>query len=177
MLALMLLHDARRPSRVDAGGELVTLRDQDRSRWDRDQIAEGGAILERALRRRRAGPFQIQAAIAACHATAPSTAQTDWPQIVGLYEQLARVAPSAIVDLNHAVALSMAQGPEAALPLIEAIAQSGRLDGYYLLHATRADLLHRLGRTAEADACLRTALALAPTEAERRLLSQRLAAR
>ena len=177
MLALMLLHDARRSSRVDGGGELVTLQDQDRSRWDRDQIAEGGAILERALRRRRAGPFQIQAAIAACHATAPSAAETDWPQIVGLYERLARVAPSAIVDLNHAVALSMAQGPEVALPLVDAIAESGQLDGYYLLHATRADLLHRTGRTAEADACLRTALALAPTEAERRLLSQRLTAR
>jgi RNA polymerase sigma-70 factor (ECF subfamily) len=177
MLALMLLHDARRPSRVDAAGDLVVLEDQDRSLWDRDQIAEGGAILERALRRRRAGPFQIQAAIAACHATAPSTADTDWPQIVGLYEQLARVAPSAVVDLNRAVAVAMAQGPETALPLVEAIAASGRLDGYHLLHATRADLLLRCGRTEEAGACLRAALALAPTEAERRLLERRLTAR
>jgi RNA polymerase sigma-70 factor (ECF subfamily) len=177
MLALMLLHDARRPARLDADGELVILEEQDRSQWDRDQIAEGGAILERALRRRRAGPFQIQAAIAACHATAPSTAQTDWPQIVGLYEQLARVAPSPVVDLNHAVALSMAQGPEAALPLVDAIADTGRLDGYHLLHATRADLLRRCGRIAEADASLRTALDLAPTEAERRLLARRIAAR
>ncbi|HEU5357122.1 MAG TPA: sigma-70 family RNA polymerase sigma factor [Actinocrinis sp.] len=177
MLALMLLHDARRQSRVDAGGELVTLAEQDRAEWDTDQIAEGGAILERALRRRRAGPFQIQAAIAACHATAPSADETDWPQIVALYEQLAQVAPSPIVTLNRAVALSMAQGPEAALPLVDAIAESGRLDGYYLLHATRADLLRRCGRTSEADACLRTALALAPTEAERRLLSRRLAER
>ncbi len=176
MLALMLLHDARRPSRVDASGELVTLEEQDRSQWDRDQIAEGTAILERALRRRRAGPFQIQAAIAACHATAPSTATTDWPQIVGLYAQLARVAPSPVVDLNHAVAVAMAQGPEAALPLVEAIAESGRLDGYYLLHATRADLLRRAGRADEAEAYLRTALELAPTEAERRLLARRLAA-
>ncbi len=175
MLALMLLHDARRPSRVDAGGELVTLGEQDRSAWDTDQIAEGSAILERALRRRRAGPFQIQAAIAACHATAPSAQQTDWPQIVALYEQLAQVAPSAIVELNRAVAVSMAQSPEAALPLVDAIAESGRLDGYYLLHATRADLLRRCGRTDEADACLHTALTLAPTEAERRLLSRRLA--
>jgi RNA polymerase sigma-70 factor (ECF subfamily) len=175
MLALMLLHDARRPSRVDAAGELVTLEEQDRSLWDRDQIAEGGAILERALRRRRAGPFQIQAAIAACHATAPSTAATDWPQIVGLYEQLARVAPSPVVDLNHAVAVAMARGPEVALPLVDSIAESGRLDGYYLLHATRADLLRRCGREAEADACLRTALGLAPTEAERRLIGRRLA--
>jgi RNA polymerase sigma-70 factor, ECF subfamily len=176
MLALMLLHDARRPSRVDADGELVTLEDQDRSQWDQDQISEGGAILERALRRRRAGPFQIQAAIAACHATAPSTAQTDWPQIVALYEQLARVAPSPVVDLNHAVAVAMARGPEAALPLVDAIAETGRLDGYHLLHATRADLLRRCGRAAEADASLRTALDLAPTRAERRLLSRRLAA-
>jgi RNA polymerase sigma-70 factor (ECF subfamily) len=176
MLALMLLHDARRSSRADADGELITLADQDRSRWDQGQIAEGGAILERALRRRRAGPFQIQAAIAACHATAPSTEQTDWPQIVGLYEQLAKVAPSPVVDLNHAVAVAMAQGPQAALPLVDALAESGRLDGYYLLHATRADLLRRTGREAEADACLRTALELAPTDAERRLLSRRLAA-
>jgi RNA polymerase sigma-70 factor (ECF subfamily) len=137
-------------------------------------MAEGTAILERALRRRRAGPFQIQAAIAACHVTAPSASQTDWPQIVGLYEQLARVAPSPVVDLNHAVALAMTQGPQVALPLVDAIAASSRLDGYYLLHATRADLLRRLGRTAEADACLRTALDLAPTEAERRLLARRL---
>jgi RNA polymerase sigma-70 factor (ECF subfamily) len=175
MLALLLLHDARRASRVDADGALVLLDEQDRSLWDREQISEGGAILERALRRRRAGPFQIQAAIAACHATAASAADTDWPQIVGLYEQLARVAPSPVVDLNHAVALAMAQGPEAALPLVEAIAATGRLDEYYLLHATRAELLHRCGRAAQADAHLRTALALAPTEAERRLLRQRIA--
>ena len=177
MLALMLLHDARRPSRVDDGGELITLEEQDRSLWDRDQIAEGGAILERALRQRRAGAFQIQAAIAACHATAPSTATTDWPQIVGLYEQLALVAPSPIVELNRAVAVAMVQGPEVALPLVDGIAESGRLDGYYLLHATRADLLRRCGRADEADACLRTALGLAPTDAERRLLSRRLAER
>jgi RNA polymerase sigma-70 factor (ECF subfamily) len=176
MLALMLLHDARRPSRADAAGEITTLAEQDRSQWDREQITEGTAILERALRTRRAGPFQIQAAIAACHATAPSTADTDWPQIVGLYEQLTRVGPSPIVELNRAVALGMAQGPEAALPLVDALAESGRLDGYHLLHATRADLLQRCGRGAEAADCLRTALALAPTEAERRLLARRLSA-
>ncbi|HEX5295251.1 MAG TPA: sigma-70 family RNA polymerase sigma factor [Streptosporangiaceae bacterium] len=174
MLALMLLHDARRASRTDASGDLVTLAEQDRSRWDQAQISEGTAILERALRRRRAGPFQIQAAIAACHATAPATDQTDWPQIAGLYEQLARVAPSAIVDLNRAVAIGMAQGPGAALPLVEAIAGTGRLDAYYLLHATRADLLRRAGRGAEASASYRAALALAPTEAERRFLRGRL---
>lgn len=176
LLALMLVQDARRPARVDADGELVTLADQDRSRWDADRIAEAGAILDRALRRRRAGPFQIQAAIAACHANAPSTADTDWPQIVGLYEQLKRVAPSPLVDLNHAVALAMAQGPEVALPVLEDIAASGRLDGYHLLYAARADLLRRLGRGAEAEECLRAALELAPTEAERRLLQRRLAA-
>jgi RNA polymerase sigma-70 factor (ECF subfamily) len=174
MLALMLLHDARRASRTDASGDLITLSDQDRSLWDQAQITEGTAILERALRRRRAGPFQIQAAIAACHATAPAADQTDWPQIAGLYEQLARVAPSAIVDLNRAVAIGMAQGPEAALPLVEAIAGTGQLDAYYLLHATRADLLRRAGRGAEASASYRAALALAPTEAERRFLRGRL---
>jgi RNA polymerase sigma-70 factor (ECF subfamily) len=177
MLALMLLHDARRLSRAGESGELVTLADQDRSLWDRNQIAEGAAILERALRRRRAGPFQIQAAIAACHAIASSVEDTDWQQIVGLYEQLALVAPSPVVDLNCAVAVSMAQGPEIALPLVEAIVESGRLDGYYLLHATRADLLGCLGRTDDAAACLRTARGLAPTEAERELLARRLAGR
>ncbi|MFL6116336.1 MAG: RNA polymerase sigma factor [Catenulispora sp.] len=175
LLALMLVQDARRTSRMDGNGEPVPLAEQDRSRWDADRIAEGGAILDRALRRRRAGPYQIQAAIAACHATAPSTADTDWPQIVGLYEQLKRVAPSPLVDLNHAVALAMAHGPETALPVLEELAASGRLDGYYLLHAARADLLGRVGRGAEAEASLRAALELAPTEAEQRLLRRRLA--
>ncbi|WP_329109720.1 sigma-70 family RNA polymerase sigma factor [Micromonospora sp. NBC_01699] len=174
MLALMLLHDARRSARIDADGGLVPLDEQDRSRWDRAQIAEGDTILQRALRRRRAGPFQIQAAIAACHATAPVAARTDWPQIVGLYAQLALVAPSVIVELNRAVAIGMADGPGAALPLVDAIAATGQLDGYHLLHATRADLLRRLGSRAEADASYRTALDLAPTEAERRFLRDRL---
>ena len=170
MLALMLLHDARRPARTDARGNLVTLDEQDRSLWDAGQIAEGTAILDRALRRHRAGPFQIQAAIAACHATAPAADQTDWPQIVGLYGQLALVAPSVIVDLNRAVAVGMADGPQAALPLVDAIAGTGQLDGYYLLHATRADLLRRAGRLPEAGESYRRALGLAPTEAERRFL-------
>ena len=174
MLALMLLHDARRAGRIDASGELVTLEEQDRSRWDQAQIAEGAAILERALRRGRAGPFQIQAAIAACHATAPAAGQTDWPQIAGLYGELARVAPSAIVDLNRAVAIGMADGPEAALPLVDEIAATGQLDAYYLLHATRADLLRRAGRRPEASESYRAALNLAPTEAERRFLRNRL---
>ncbi|WP_194916247.1 RNA polymerase sigma factor [Catenulispora rubra] len=174
LLALMLVQDARRSARLDADGELVTLEHQDRSRWDHDRIEEGTTILERALRRRRAGPFQIQAAIAACHATAPSVAETDWPQIIGLYDQLRQVLPSPLVDLNRAVAVAMAQGPEAALPEVDALAESGRLDGYHLLHATRADLLRRAGREEEARASLRTALELAPTDAERRLLERRL---
>jgi RNA polymerase sigma-70 factor (ECF subfamily) len=175
MLALMLLHDARRPARVDAHADLVTLDEQDRSLWDQAQIAEGTGILERALRRRRAGPFQIQAAIAACHAIAPAADQTDWPQIAGLYGELARVAPSVIVDLNRAVAIGMADGPGAALPLVDAIAGTGQLDTYYLLHATRADLLRRAGRIPEAAMSYRLAAGLAPTEAERRFLQNRLA--
>jgi RNA polymerase sigma-70 factor, ECF subfamily len=176
MLALMLLHDARRPARIDANGNLVTLDEQDRSLWDQAQIAEGTTILNRALRHRRAGAFQIQAAIAACHATAPVADQTDWPQIAGLYGQLARVAPSVIVDLNRAVAIGMADGPQAALPLVDAIAATGQLDAYYLLHATRADLLRRAGRRSEASESYRAALDLAPTEAERRFLRSRLRA-
>ncbi len=174
MLALMLLHNARQPARLDSSGDLVTLEEQDRTRWDQAQIAEGTEILDRTLRHRRAGPFQIQAAIAACHATAPTMAQTDWPQIAGLYERLALVAPSAIVDLNRAVAIGMADGPQTALPLVEAIVRSGRLDTYYLLHATRADLLRRIGRADEASESYRAALDLAPTEAERRFLRDRL---
>jgi RNA polymerase sigma-70 factor (ECF subfamily) len=174
MLALMLLHDARRPSRLDPSGNLVTLAEQDRSLWDQALIAEGDLILERALRRRRAGPFQLQAAIAACHATAPDAAQTDWQQIVALYTHLTRVAPSLIVDLNRAVAIGMVDGPDAALPLVDAIARTGRLNDYYLLHATRADLLRRIGRTSEADESYRAALKLAPTDAERQFLRGRL---
>ena len=174
VLALMLLHDARRSTRTDPDGDLVILADQDRSRWDRAQIDEGAALVERALRRRRAGPFQIQAAIAACHATAPLAADTDWAEIAGLYRQLARIAPSPVVDLNLAVAIGAERGPEAALPLVDAIIEAGRLDNYYLLHATRADLLRRLGRAEEAADSYRTALDLAPTDAERRFLRDRL---
>ena len=177
MLALMLLHDARRPSRADLDGDLIPLDEQDRSLWDQARIAEGTAVLERALRRRQAGPFQVQAAIAACHAIAPTAAQTDWPQIAGLYGQLARVAPSVIVDLNRAVAIGMADGPEAALPLVEAISGTGQLDTYYLLHATRADLLRRAGRMTEAAENYRLAADLAPTVAERRFLRNRMARR
>jgi len=175
MLALMLLHDARRPARVDSAGDLVTLDDQDRSLWDQAQIAEGTVLCERALRRRRAGPFQLQAAIAACHAIAPTAAETDWPQIVGLYGELARIAPGPIVELNRAVATGMVEGPDAALALVDPIVESGQLDGYYLLHATRADLLRRAGREPESMASYRAALDLAPTDAERRFLRRRLA--
>jgi RNA polymerase sigma-70 factor (ECF subfamily) len=174
LLALMLLHDARRSGRVDAAGELVVLDEQDRSLWDRAQLAEGADLCERALRQRRAGPFQLQAAIAACHATAPVAAATDWPQIVGLYSELARIAPSPIVDLNRAVAVAMTDGPEVALPLVDAIAGTGQLKDYYLLHATRADLLRRSGRAGEAIDSYRAALDLAPTDAERRFLRGRL---
>jgi RNA polymerase sigma-70 factor (ECF subfamily) len=176
LLALMLLHDARRSGRIDGQGDLVTLADQDRSRWDRPRIAEGATLCEQALRRGRAGPFQIQAAIAACHATAPVAADTDWPQIVGLYAQLAIVAPSAIVELNRAVAVGMVDGAEAALPLVDAIARSGRLGDYYLLHATRADLLRRAGHGPEAIESYRRGLDIAPTEPERRFLRNRLEA-
>ena len=175
MLALMLLHGARRPARVDANGDLVTLEDQDRTLWDQDQIEEGIAVLDAALRRRAAGPFQIQAAIAACHALAAEAAQTDWPQIVMLYDQLALVAPNAIVALNRAVAVGMASGPEAALPLVEAIIESGELDGYHVLHATRADLLRRVGRLPESAESYRIALAATTSDAERRFLRKRLA--
>jgi RNA polymerase sigma-70 factor (ECF subfamily) len=174
LLALMLLHDARRPSRMDAAGDLVTLEEQDRSLWNHAQIAEGASIVERALRQRRAGPYQIQAAIAACHATARCASETDWPQIAGLYAQLERVAPSPIVELNHAVAIAMTDGIEAALQVVDALANGGQLDDYYLLHATRADLLRRAGRVAESRASYQAALERAPGDAERRFLARRL---
>ncbi|GAB3981224.1 sigma-70 family RNA polymerase sigma factor [Actinoallomurus acanthiterrae] len=173
LLALMLLHEARRATRTD-DGVLVTLEKQDRSRWDRALITEGVAALDQALAMRRAGPYQLQAAIAACHATAPDAASTDWPQIAGLYADLARLAPSPVVDLNRAVAVAMADGIPAGLALVDELAASGRLEGYHLLPATRADLLRRAGRTAEAKAEYEEALKLAPTEAERRYLTGRL---
>ncbi len=175
LLALMLLHDARRATRVDADGVLVTLDRQDRSRWSRAEIAEGDAILERALRMRRPGPYQVQAAIAACHATATSPDETDWLQIAALYGELARLAPSPVVELNRAVAVGMADGPQSGLALVDALLESGELADYHLLPAVRADLLQRLGRTAEAAASYREALALAPTASERTHLERRLA--
>jgi RNA polymerase sigma-70 factor, ECF subfamily len=174
LLALLLLHDARRAARVDATGELVPLEDQDRSRWDASQIAEGTRLLEAALQRGRPGPYQVQAAIAACHATAAEAADTDWAQIAALYGQLVRLVPSAVVRLNRAVAVAMRDGPAAGLALVEQLERARELAGYHLLPATRADLLRRLGRTGEAVAAYREALELAPTEPERRYLARRL---
>ena len=175
LLALMLLHDARRAARLDAQGDLVTLEDQDRARWDKAEIAEGVAALEGALRRGQPGPYQVQAAIAACHATAATAADTDWAQIAALYEQLAWFLPTPVVELNRAVAVGMAQGPAAGLQLVAALEASGKLAGYHLLPATRADLLRRLGRLPEAAAAYRQALEEASTDAERRFLRRRLA--
>jgi RNA polymerase sigma-70 factor (ECF subfamily) len=166
LLALMLLHDARRDTRLDPHGDLVTLEHQDRTRWDTTQIAEGVALLEAPR-----GPYQIQAAIAACHATARRARDTDWARIAALYGELAQLIPSAVVELNRAVAVGMAEGPAAGLALVDTLTG---LEGYHLLPATRADLLRRLGRTEEAAAAYRAALELAGTEAERRYLAQRV---
>ena len=175
LLALMLLHDARRSARIDAQGDLVTLEDQDRSSWDAAEIGEGVAVLDAALRRGSPGPYQVQAAIAACHDTAPTPADTDWPQIAALYGELSRYLPTPVVELNHAVAVGMAEGPEAGLALVEALAAGGKLAGYYLLSATQADFLRRLGRREEAAVAYAEALQLASTDAERRYLGRRMA--
>jgi RNA polymerase sigma-70 factor (ECF subfamily) len=175
LLALMLLHDARRATRLDAAGDLVILEDQDRSRWDTAEIDEGVALLDGALRRRAPGRYQVQAAIAACHAGAADAADTDWPQIAALYGRLAGLVPSPVVELNRAVAVGMADGPLAGLALVEELRSSGALEGYHLLPATRADLLRRLDRTSEAAEAYREALSLTTTDAERRYLDRRLA--
>ena len=174
LLALMLLHDSRRAARTSASGELILLEDQDRSLWDRDQIAEGTRLVERALSSRPA-PYAIQAAIAAVHAEAPSAAATDWAEIVGLYDVLSRANPSPVIELNRAVAVAMRDGPAAGLTLIEAILERGDLMDYRLAHAARAELCRRLGRTAEARASFERALALTRQEPERRFLERRLA--
>jgi RNA polymerase sigma-70 factor, ECF subfamily len=175
LLALMLLHESRRPARTSAAGELVLLDEQDRSLWSREQIAEGTALVERALSTRRFGPYALQAAIAAVHAEAPAAAATDWAQIVGLYDVLLRVEPSPIVELNRAVAVAMRDGPRAGLALVEAILARGDLADYHLAHAARADFCRRLGRAAEARESYERALRLARQEPERRFLRQRLA--
>ncbi|HVW42658.1 MAG TPA: RNA polymerase sigma factor [Amycolatopsis sp.] len=172
LLALMLLHHSRRDARTGPAGEFVTLEEQDRSRWDTAAIDEGTALLDRALRRGRPGPYQVQAAIAACHATASHAADTDWRQIAALYGQLARFTPSPVVELNRAVAVGMADGPAAGLALVDALGDS--LAGYYLLPATRAEFLRRLGRRAEAAQAYRDAIDGAPTEVERRYLARRI---
>jgi RNA polymerase sigma-70 factor, ECF subfamily len=175
LLALMLLQDSRRAARTDRHGDLVTLEDQDRGRWDRAEIADGQRVLQGALQAGRPGPYQLQAVIAACHASADKAADTDWPVIARVYRQLGRINPSPVVELNRAVAVGMAEGPEAGLALLDALAADGALAGYHLLPAARADLLRRLGRRAEAADAYREALDLCGTDAERRYLTRRLA--
>jgi len=175
LLALMLLHDARRLARTSAQGELILLVEQDRSRWDREQIKQGLVLVEQALTSRRIGPYTLQAAIAAVHAEAASAAETDWRQIVGIYDVLLRVEPSPVVELNRAAAISMHDGAEAGLALIDAILARGELADYHLAHSARADLCRRLGRTGEAIASYQRALALATQVPERRFLERRLA--
>jgi len=174
LLALMLLQESRRAARSTAAGDIVLLEDQDRSLWDRGQIAEGTALVERALRSRRFGPYTIQAAIAAVHAEATSFPATDWEQLVGLYDVLLRAEPSPVVELNRAVAVAMRDGPEAGLELVDRILARGELDEYHLAHAARADLCRRLGRKMEARASYERALDLARQEPERRFLERRL---
>jgi RNA polymerase sigma-70 factor (ECF subfamily) len=174
LLALMLLHDARREARVDAAGDLVLLEDQDRSRWDAARIGEGRELVERAIACRRPGPYQIQAAIAALHDESPSWAATDWPQIVELYRRLLVLEPSPVIELNLAVAVAMVDGPSVGLAMIDGLASAGSLDEYHYLHAARADLLRRLGRRSEAAGAYRRALELATNAAERAFLERRL---
>jgi RNA polymerase sigma-70 factor (ECF subfamily) len=174
LLALMLLHGARREARTSPEGELVLLDEQDRSLWNREQIAEGTALVERALTSRRFGPYTLQGAIAAVHAAAPSAGSTDWSRIAALYDVLARADPSPVVELNRAVALAMRDGPAAGLALVEELLAGGDLAEYPLAHAARADLCRRLGRTPEARASYERALALTPGEPQRRFLERRL---
>src|SRR6184192_2008584 len=174
LLALMLLHDARRAARTSRDGEIVLLDDQDRSLWDRGQIAEGVALVERALAARRVGPYVLQAAIAAVHAEAATPAATDWAEIVGLYDVLLRLAPSPVVELNSAAAVAMRDGPEAGLAAIDAILARGELGDYHLAHSARGELLRRLGRRDEASAAYRRALELTTQDPQRRLLEKRL---
>jgi RNA polymerase sigma-70 factor (ECF subfamily) len=174
LLALMLLHDARRAARVDSAGDLVPLEEQDRALWDDVVIAEAVDLLDAALRRERPGPYQVQAAIAACHATAATPAATDWAEIGTLYDRLGVMVRSAVVQLNRAVAVAMAEGPEAGLAIVAALESSGDLAGYHLLPATKADLLRRLERRDEAACAYGEALDLTTSESERRYLTRRL---
>lgn len=176
LLALMLLHESRRPARTSPSGELVLLDDQDRALWDAGLIAEGCALVERALSTRRFGPYCLQAAIAAVHAEAPHAAQTDWVQIVGLYDVLLRALPSPVIELNRAVAVAKRDGPGAGLSLIEGILQRGELQDYHLAHSARAEFCRQLGRVAEAREAYQRALALTRQEPERRFIQGRLLA-
>jgi RNA polymerase sigma-70 factor (ECF subfamily) len=175
LLALMLLHDSRRAARSAPNGDLILLEDQDRSLWNRDQIAEGLALVQRALAGRAVGAYAIQAAIAAVHASATSAAATDWPQIVALYDLLLRSEPSPVIELNRAVAVAMRDGPAAGVALIDAIFARGELQQYHLAHSARADLCRRLGRQGEARTADERALALTQQEPERRFLQRRMA--
>jgi RNA polymerase sigma-70 factor (ECF subfamily) len=174
LLALMLLHDSRRDARVSDDGHLVLLEDQDRTKWNRPQIEEGVRLVEAALHMRRPGPYQIQGAIAAVHAEAPTAAETDWPQIAVLYDQLLRYERTPVIELNRAVAVSFAVSPVEALRLLQDIERTGALDQYAPFHLARADMLRRLGRGDEARRCYRDALPFAPNEQVRRFIEQRL---
>jgi len=175
LLALMLLQESRRAARSSPQGELILLADQDRSLWNREQIAEGVALVERALASRQAGPYALQAAIAAVHAEAPRAADTDWAQIVALYDVLLQATPSPVIELNRAVAVTMRDGPQAGLALIDAILARGDLADYHLAHSARADFCRRLGKNEDARASYQRALDLARQEPERRFLQRRLA--
>ena len=175
LLALMLLQDSRRAARTTPTGDLILLEDQDRSLWNRDQIAQGLALVERTLATRQLGPYNLQAAIAAVHAQAPSPGETDWARITGLYDILVQVVPSPVVELNRAVAVAMRDGPEAGLALVDAILSRGDLANYHLAHSARADLCRRLGRFAAAKAAYERALALVQQEPERQFLKRRMA--
>ena len=174
LLALMLLQESRRAARTSPAGELILLENQDRSLWNREQIAEGVALLQKAMKSRRFGPYTLQAAIAAVHAEAKSVAATDWRQIVALYDRLVRIQPSPVVQLNRAVAIAMRDGPEAGLTHIDAVLEHGELANYYLAHSARADMYRRLGRTAEARSSYEKALALTQQEPERQFLQERI---
>jgi RNA polymerase sigma-70 factor (ECF subfamily) len=174
LLALMLLHEARRAGRTSSLGDLILLEDQDRSLWNREQIQEGVVLVERALKSRRIGPYSLQASIAALHAEAPSTAATDWAQIVALYDVLLKAEPSAVIELNRAAAIAMRDGPEAGLDLIDKILATGELADYYPAHSARAELCRRLGRVSDARAAYKRTLELVTQEPERRFLERRL---
>ncbi|PYX00680.1 MAG: RNA polymerase subunit sigma-24 [Acidobacteria bacterium] len=174
LLSLMLLQESRHAARTSPAGELILLENQDRSLWNREQIAEGVALVEKALKSRRFGAYTLQAAIAAIHAEAESVAATDWRQIVALYDRLVRILPSPVVQLNRAVAIAMCDGPEAGLAHIDAVLEHGELANYYLAHSARADMYRRLGRTAEARASYEKALALTQQEPERQFLQERI---